>query len=132
MKTNMKINIGLSCEKVLQCLFDFGQSHSSPLCVLKQGSDQILHLQAGKLQRQWTFTIGPPVGGTESHINQPITRINGKDSSFDAAGMFIIVDCRAWMKELYTILCGRVSLRITQSGHFSQIYFNYFNMHNAS
>lgn len=54
----------------LEYLFDFGQSYSSPLCVLKQGSDQTLHLRTGELQRQWTFTVSPPVERNHQHISQ--------------------------------------------------------------
>lgn len=54
-----------------KCLFDFGEGCSSPLRVLKQGSDQILHLRTRELHRQRTFTVSPPVerrhGLNQSH-----------------------------------------------------------------
>lgn len=56
-----------------ECLFDFGQSYSSPLRVLKQGSDQILHLRTGELQRQRTFTVGPPAERNHRQISQSHT-----------------------------------------------------------
>lgn len=54
-------------------LFNFGQSYSSPLRILKQGSDQILHLRTGELHRQRTFTVSPPVERSHRQISHSHT-----------------------------------------------------------
>lgn len=43
----------------LSYLFDFGQSHSPPLCILKQGSDEILDLRTREFHGEWPFAISP-------------------------------------------------------------------------
>lgn len=55
-------------------LFDFGQSCSSPLRILKQSSDQILHLRTRELQSQRTFTVSPPMETNQRQVRQPHKR----------------------------------------------------------
>lgn len=55
-------------------LFDFGQSCSSPLRILKQSSDQILHLRTRELQSQRTFTVSPPMETNQREVRQPHKR----------------------------------------------------------
>lgn len=55
-------------------LFDFGQSCSSPLRILKQSSNQTLHLRTGELQSQRTFTVSPPMETNQRQVRQPHTK----------------------------------------------------------
>lgn len=43
----------------LSYLFNFGQSHSPPLGILKQGPYEILDLRTREFHSQWTFAISP-------------------------------------------------------------------------
>lgn len=63
----------------MKALFYFSQGYSSPLCVLKQSSDQVLHLRTGELQRQRAFCVSPP---EERNQGQIVTHVEKNRPSF--------------------------------------------------